>query len=210
MILAWWASLSVFLKVLWGITIASTLIFVIQTVMTFIGADLGGDIDTAGLDGLDATDITADISDVSDAGGHSGMNLYTFRNLVNFMLGFGWTSVLLHDQIPSKFALILIATLVGIGLVVLVMLLFKWLNGMQQSGNIDVWKSAVGCQGKVYLTIPAERGGEGKIQVSINDAVREYNAITDGDEIKTGTPIKIIEVINAETMLVEELNSLII
>jgi hypothetical protein len=126
------------------------------------------------------------------------------------MLGFGWTSVLLHDQIPSKFALILIATLVGIGLVVLVMLLFKWLNGMQQSGNIDVWKSAVGCQGKVYLTIPAERGGEGKIQVSINDAVREYNAITDGDEIKTGTPIKIIEVINAETMLVEELNSLII
>jgi len=142
--------------------------------------------------------------------GDPGMNLYTFRNLVNFLLGFGWTSVLMYEKIPSKFLLILIAALVGVGLVTLVMFLFKWLNGMQQSGNINVWKSAVGCQGTVYLTIPGERSGEGKIQVTINNAVREYNALTDGESIKTGTAIKITEVLNENTMLVEELNSLII
>ena len=81
---------------------------------------------------------------------------------------------------------------------------------MQQSGNIDVYKSAVGCTGTVYLTIPGERKGDGKVQITINNAVREYAALTDGETIKTGTPIKVIEVINQGTLLVEELNSFIV
>jgi hypothetical protein len=40
--------------------------------------------------------------------------------------------------------------------------------------------------------------------------VREYNALSDGEEIKTGTPIKVVEVIDASTLLVEAQNSLII
>jgi len=73
-----------------------------------------------------------------------------------------------------------------------------------------VYKSAVGCTGTVYLTIPGERAGEGKVQITINNSVREYAALTDSDTLKTGTPIKVVEVINPGTMLVEELNSLII
>ena len=150
-------------------------------------------------------------SDVPDAidGGH-GMNLLTFRNLVNFCLGFGWTAVLLKDQIRSQGLLMAVAVLVGIGLVALILYLFKWVSSMQQSGTINVYKSAVGCQGKVYLTIPGERKGEGKVQITIAGAVREYAALTDSDTLATGTPIKVIEVINACTLLVEELNSLII
>ena len=100
--------------------------------------------------------------------------------------------------------------LVGIALVALVMYMFKWLYSMQQSGNINVYKSAVGCQGKCYLRIPGERGGEGKVQITIQGAVREYNAVTDGDEIKTGTSVKVLEAIDGNTLLVEELNSYII
>ena len=40
--------------------------------------------------------------------------------------------------------------------------------------------------------------------------MREYNAVTDGDEIKTGTSVKVLEVIDANTLLVEGLNSYII
>ena len=90
------------------------------------------------------------------------------------------------------------------------MYLFKLLAKMQQNGAIDVYKSAVGCTGKVYLTIPGERKGEGKVQITINNAVREYVAQTDGDTIRTGTPIKVVEVLGNSTLLVEELNSLII
>ena len=138
------------------------------------------------------------------------MNLLTFRNLVNFCLGFGWSAVLLHDKIDNNAVLMFVSVLIGVGLVAAVMWLFKWLSGMQQSGNIDVHTSAVGCEGKVYLTIPAERKGEGKVQITINNAVREYDAVTDGDEIKTGTAIKVIEALNDYTLLVEELNPTII
>lgn len=207
MISAWWASLSVIMKVLWGITLAASLIFVIQTIMTFLGADTGGDfdMDAGGLDGMDAG-----FDDASGADMGSGMNLYTFRNLINFLIGFGWSMILLQDSIASKAVLVIISLLVGLSLVALVMFMFKWLSGMQQSGNINVYKSAVGCQGKVYLTIPGERAGEGKVQITINNAVREYTALTDGDSIKTGTPIKVVEVLNPSTLLVEELNSFII
>ncbi len=207
MISAWWASLSVIMKVLWGITLAASLIFVIQTIMTFLGADTGGDfdMDAGGLDGMDGG-----LDDGSGMEMGSGMNLYTFRNLINFLIGFGWSMILLQDSIASKAVLVIISLLVGLSLVALVMFMFKWLSGMQQSGNINVYKSAVGCQGKVYLTIPGERAGEGKVQITINNAVREYSALTDSDTLKTGTPIKVVEVLSPSTLLVEELNSLII
>lgn len=201
MIATWWAALSPAMKVLWAVTLTASLIFIIQSIATFIGADsdtgaLDMDVDTGGLE------------DVSNIDG--GSNLYTFRNFVNFFLGFGWTAILLHENVSSTALLLFIAALVGVGLVTLVMYLFKWLGSMQQSGNINVYKSAIGCQGRVYLTIPAARSGEGKVQITINNAVREYNAETDGDEIKNGTAIKVTEVLNDSTLLVEELNSLII
>ena len=201
MIATWWAGLSVAMKILWGITLAASLIFVIQSILTFVGADTNTDFDVD-------VDMTFDGSDLSNIEG--GSNLYTFRNVVNFFLGFGWTAILLQGQIKSKALLLVVAVAVGIALVALVMWLFKWLSSMQQSGNINVYRAAVGCQGKVYLTIPAERAGEGKVQITIQGAVREYNAVTDGDAIKTGTPIKVTEVIDTNTLLVEELNSYII
>ncbi len=193
----WWTSLDLFMKILWCIAIASSLIFIVETILTFIGADVEMD-----------TDI-----DVADGGfeGDPSMNLYTFRNLVNFLLGMSWTAIILNDQIVSKALLMLIAFAVGALLVAAVMYMFKWLSKMQQSGNINIFQSASGCNGKVYLTIPAERKGTGKVQISINESIREYDALTDSEtELKTGTAIKVVEVIDSSTLLVEEIDSLII
>lgn len=195
--ITWWTSLSTAMQVLWAITLSASLIFVIQTIMTFLGlGDHDADFD------LDTSDGSFDAD--------PSMNLLTFRNLVNFCLGFGWTAVLMHEKIQSNALLIIVSVIVGILLVTVVMWIFKWLSGMQQTGNIDVHKSAVGCEGKVYLTIPGERKGEGKIQITINNAVREYDAVTDGETIPTGKAIKVTEVINDYTLLVEELTPTII
>ena len=93
MIATWWADLSPVMKLLWGVTLTATLIFVIQTVMTFLGADADGtdfdmDVDTS-MDGSDLSNI------------EGGSNLYTFRNLVNFFLGFGWSAILLQPSVKS-------------------------------------------------------------------------------------------------------------
>ena len=195
----WWTSLDLFMKILWCIAIASSLIFIIETVLTFIGADVEMDMDTD--------------FDIADGGfeGDPSMNLYTFRNLVNFLLGMSWTAILLNEQMKSKALLMLIAFAVGAAIVFAVMMMFKGLSKMQQSGNINVFESAVGCSGKVYLTVPGERKVQGKVQININNSVREYDALTDSeDDLKTGTSIKVTEVLDASTLLVEEINSLII
>ena len=214
----WWNSLEPAMKVLWAVTLSASLVFVIQTVMTFLGAagdtdfDINTDMDTVGPG--DVADGSVDVGAGVDTGetGHlgTGMNLLTFRNFINFLIGFGWTAILLKDSIPATGLRMLIAILVGVVLVAIVMLLFKWLTDMQQSGNINVFKSAVDCQGTVYLTIPGERAGEGKVQITINNAVREYAALTDGPTLKTGTRIRVVDVVSAATLLVEEINSVII
>lgn len=195
----WWTSLDLFLKILWCLAISSSTIFIIETILTFVGIDGGGDFD-----------MDTDIPDGSFEAEPS-MNLYTFRNLVNFLLGFSWTAILLRDSISATWLLMLLSVVFGAALVAAVMYLFKWLSKMQQSGNIDVSKSAAGCIGKVYLTIPASRGGAGKVQITINNSVREYDALTDSDsDLKTGASIKVIEALDPSTLLVEEINSLII
>ena len=214
----WWNSLEPAMKVLWAVTLSASLVFVIQTVMTFLGAagdtdfDINTDMDTAGPSdiGDGSVDVGADVE--TGESGHlgTGMNLLTFRNFINFLIGFGWTAILLKDSIPATGLRMLIAILVGIVLVAVVMLLFKWLTDMQQSGNINVFKSAVDCEGTVYLTIPGERAGEGKVQITINNSVREYAAVTDGPTLKTGQRIRVVEVVSANTLLVEEINSVII
>ena len=197
MIAEWWSALDLFMKILWGIAIATSLIFLVETILTFIGIDHEMDTDFDMADGS----FEADAS----------MNLYTFRNLVNFLLGMSWTAILLKSSITSTALLMVIAVIAGGLLVFAVMWMFRWLSQMQQSGNIDVFKLAVGCQGKVYLTIPAARSGAGKVQITINESVREYDAVTDADTaIKTGTPVRVVEALDASTLLVEEMESLII
>lgn len=126
------------------------------------------------------------------------------------MIGFGWTVILLRESIASTPLLVICGIVAGALLVVLVMLLFKWLSGMQQTGTINLYKSALNCTGSVYLTIPGRRQGEGKVQISINESIREYTAQTDGETLKTGTLIKVVEVLDPHTVLVEEQTSIII
>lgn len=195
MIALWWAELSLMMKILWTVTLSASLVFVIQSILTFLGADADSDFSTD-------VDLSADGSDLSNIEG--GSNLYTFRNFVNFVLGFGWSAILLQDSVPSVPLRLIISVLIGVALVAAVMYLFKWLSSMQQSGNIDLSRQAKGCEGTVYLTIPAARSGEGKVQITIAGAVREYAAITETEEpLKTGTAIRVVDVINASTLLVE-------
>ena len=194
MITEWWTTLDLFAKILWIVALSSSLVFLIESILTFVGLG-GGEVDF---------DLDVDM----ETG--SGSNPYTFRNFVNFCLGFSWTAILMRPKISQTWLLILLSVIVGVALVAIVMYLFKWLSSMQQSGNIDIQKSSAGCQGTVYLAIPGARQGMGKVQISINNAIREYDAMTDGDPIPTGRTIRVVEAIDGNTVLVEELKSLII
>ena len=194
MITLWWAGLTPVMKILWVATLAATLIFIIQSILTFVGADADASADF---------DIDGDADMSMD-----GASLYSFRNFVNFILGFGWSAILLQPSIPSWPVLILVSVIIGVALVAGVMYLFKWLASMQQSGNINLEKAAAGSEGTVYLTIPGARAGKGKVQIAISGAVREYDAVYEGESaLKTGTPIRVVDVIDSNTLLVEDINT---
>ncbi len=194
MISLWWAGLEPVMKILWVVTLAATLVFLIQSILTFVGAD---------------ADTSADFDlDMDSDMSMDGASLYSFRNFVNFILGFGWSAILLQPSIPSWPVLILVSVIIGVALVAGVMYLFKWLASMQQSGNINLEKAAAGSEGTVYLTIPGARAGKGKVQITISGAVREYDAVYEGESaLKTGTPIRVVDVIDSNTLLVEDINT---
>jgi len=183
----WWTSLDVYLKIMWGIAIPFSIIFLIQMIMTFLGMGANGEI-----------------SGDADADTDTGMpfQFFTFRNLVNFFLGFSWAGISFYGIIESKGWLTFVSVLCGLVLVAIVMALLYALSRTTQSGNIDI-KQAVGLTATVYFTIPAAGKGAGKVQMTVQQAVREYDAVTNSTEpIRTGNLVRVESVIDPHTVLV--------
>ncbi len=149
-----------------------------------------------------------DISDIdrSNIKNRVKFKFFTIRGIVAFFTLFGWAGIL--TKLAGGNDIVALITATGSGLIVmfLIALIFSFLTRLSESGNIDI-NNAINCTGKVYLTIPAEESGEGKVQIIIQDSVREYNAITIGETLPTGTKIKVIGIIK-EKLLVEKLEEI--
>jgi hypothetical protein len=75
---------------------------------------------------------------------------------------------------------------------------------MQRKGNINI-KNAVGKMGQVYIPIPANKKGKGKIQITIQERYTEIDAMTNNNQIlSTGTMVFVVDVIDINTLLVEK------
>lgn len=199
----WWSSLNPEDKFIWAITLLASLIFVIQTITTFLGMD-----NDAGL----SADFSGNLnSDVDLGGGHdvgdadsAPFQLFTFRNFVNFFLGFGWTVIALQDKISNRILLYIIAFAVGAGLVALVMYMFYSLSKLAQDGTVNL-KNALNQTAQVYLTIPAGKGGTGKVHITIQGSIHELDAMTEGEKLPTGSLARVKEVVNDKILLVEKI-----
>lgn len=174
-----YSNLDTTMQVFWGIAILSTIIFALQTVMTIIG------IDSA--DGMDA-DIDISDGDTMDTGG--AMSLFSIRSMVNFLVGFGWTGVCLRSVIENTTLLYVVAIAVGLALGYIYIIMWRNLRKLETSGNIDI-NNCVGKEASVYLRIPGNESGKGKIHVSINGSIREFDAMTTEDEIPTGCNVHV-------------------
>ena len=119
-----------------------------------------------------------------------------------FLTIFGWAGItFIHNNATplvttiGSFALGLLAMFMVAGL-------FYFFGQMVESGTMDI-KHAIGGTGEVYIPIKAQRANMGKVQVNIQGSLREMSALTDEDEdLKTGTVIKVVEVINDNILLV--------
>lgn len=187
----WWLSLDAFDKIIWCITIPVSVVFILQMILTFAGMDSNGDLDA---------DFDGDM-EISHEHGSAPFQLFTFRNFINFLLGFGWTVICFKNVIASQGLLIILGVFVGCGLVAAVMYIFITMSKMTQQGNMDI-NNAIDQTCEVYLTIPAKKSGIGKVHVNIQGTLRELDAITLGDKIPTGSQAKVLSVTKNQLLLV--------
>ena len=55
----------------------------------------------------------------------------------------------------------------------------------------------------MYLTIPGNKKGRGKIMISVHGAFHELAAMTENDTIPSGTVVKVVRIENNDILIVE-------
>jgi len=158
-------------------------LLVLQILVTLIGgdSDVDGDLD-GGFDG--------------DAGGLS------FRTVVAFVTFFGIAGKAALAGEMGPWAALGVAVAAGSLAFWLVGLAMLQLSRLRSSGNVQI-ENAVGVEGRVYLAVPGERSGTGRVTVPIQGRTVQYKAVTRGPEIATGQFCKVVAVHAGDTLEVE-------
>ena len=213
----WWEALSSLGKVFACIAIPATLVLLIQTILSIIGlsgsdgdADVpDGGIDIAG-DGIpdvlpDAASYGVFGSDFPDYGDapDSGFRLLSLRTIIAFLTIFGWVGLItLKQGLPTAWSLI-ISFAGGFVAMLLVALAVSWMMRFQTDGTRNIG-NALGKSGTVYLRIPANRDGNGKVNLMLQDTFVELDAVTDEEnEIPSGREVVVIGLSGQSTLVVK-------
>ncbi len=217
----WWNALGVTAQIFYCIAIPATLVLVIQTVLMFFGFDDGDadadfdvdleadsdldfdtDVDADVTDGLYGDEI-ADVTEVADAAGFDSLRIFTVRGIIAFLVMFGWVGVVMTEANVNLVITLITSTVCGFAIMVLVAYIFKAVMKLRSDGTADN-RNALGSAGKVYLTIPPSRQGEGKVNVMLQGSYVERNAVTDeGEAIHTGSEIIVVGVSGQTTLVVK-------
>lgn len=176
------------LRTFWYVAIPASVIFLIQTVLTFIGSD--------STDGLEP-DFDGDLDD-----GHGPFQLFSLRNLINFLLGFGWSGISFYEWIDNKQLLIGLSLVVGSAFVYVFFLVIRQIQKLAEDNSFKI-TSTLAKTAEVYIPIPGNKAGKGKVLISINGTVRELDAVSETDRIASNTLVKVIKINNNQVLVVE-------
>ena len=200
---SWWGGLSAFVKAFYIIAVSSSLILLIQLIIAMFGFGDSGSSDMGDSSGGDGGDI-GDSGDSGSGEVGAGLRVFTVQTVISFLVTFGWSGVAFgsgSNPMPWPLAFVL-ALIIGSATLLGVAKLMQFMMKLQSSGNIDV-KNAIGLIGEVYIPVPANEGGMGKVNVTVQGRFGEYNAVTkDAELLKTGTFVKVVGV--ADTTLIVE------
>lgn len=230
----WWESLSMLSRVLYCIAVPSTLVLLLQTIFSITGIGDDADVnlsDTGGIDmgtdidmdvnidvdadvdfGVD-TDIDGDVCPSGDAdsithvhGNFASLRLFTLQGIVAFLAVFGWVSIAaVSGGIPGVGAVPL-GFVAGFFAMYGVAKLVQISGKLAENGTVD-FRNAIGETAAVYIPIPPNGEGEGKVTLTLQGRFMECNAVSNEKELlKTGTVVRVTD-LNGETLVVERVES---
>lgn len=189
---AWWGDLTLLQQILFFVAAPATLILVVQTILVLFGsADAGVDME-----------IDADAStDSFYTGADSGLSLFSIRGIMAFFAVGGFLGIaMISTGMHVAFAL-LIALGGGFFSLWLLAFLMHSMRKLQSSGNLNI-NNALDKTGIVYM--PISEIQPGKVHVTFQERYTELSAISN-EPLPTNTRIKVVKVIDSETVYVEKL-----
>ena len=185
-------------------------VLVCQFVMIVIG--LGGDHDLS-TDGHvdvphDAGGFDADVADAdhSEAADHDNSTWFfkviTFRTVVAAFTFFGLAGMAATASGMGPWQTIAVAVCAGAAAMFGVHWLMLQIERLNADGTVRI-NEAVGMTGMVYLRIPANNAGAGKVQINLQNRTVELLAFTAAEEIPTGTSVVVLTVVGPDSVAVE-------
>ena len=184
----WWNNMDLVGQIFALIAIPATLVLVVQTILLFFG--FGDD------------DVDVDGPDI-DIDGADGMALFSIRGIMGMAAIGGWSGLVMHEAGINIWVTVILALAFGFLALVGIAYIMKLASKLQSSGNIDLGR-AVGKVGTVYIPIPPNMQGTGKINITLQERFLEVSAMTNADrKISTGESVRIVATDENSVVVVE-------
>lgn len=180
-------------------------VFALRVVMMLLGgdADVDGGADPGGGD----VDFDAGAGTDAGAGVHGDLSTHAFQilsvqSIAAFCMGFGWAGLAaLKGSEWGLFTSLLVGFAVGVGMVWLIVWMFRLIYSLRASGNIPI-ERALGAEGTVYVTVPGQSAGRGQVRVVIDNHQRLYRAVTEGERLARQARVRVVRVNRDNTVTV--------
>jgi hypothetical protein len=190
----WWSNLMAIQQIAFILAVTATIIMFIFLLLMIFGMDdstFDGGFQDADLDFLSDEPLSA----------ISGLKIFTIRGVLTFLSIGGWV-VYIFAPILHVLIVLLIGILAGLLASYLQALAFSAAMKLESSGNLDYTRT-IGKNASVYIRIPKERAGKGKVMINLEDRFIEVDAITDEKlDLLSKTMVEIIGLENDTTVIV--------
>jgi hypothetical protein len=153
--------------------------------------------------------------DFHDAGGHDGhagahhgghdhhaswfVGVLTFRTLVAAVTFFGLAGLAASQRNVDAPLSLAIALAAGAAALMLVAFLMRSLHRLKAEGTARI-ERAVGHVGTVYVPIPGQKAGVGKVTLNLQNRSVEYQAVTPHQQLPTGARVVVTAVVSPDTV----------
>lgn len=179
----WWTSLAWEKQAFWSLAIVSSILLGILFLSSLLDED----------------------SEETGSSPRSGLShLLDSRFILVFFTVMGWSGLILFHNTGSLERSVWWSSVFSI----FIALLVRWLDisGRRLRRKKSTKIGDILSTGEVLQPIPPHRNGFGKVQINNRRSHYTVDAITAGNEIPRGTPVRVVDVIDDHVILVESLD----
>jgi hypothetical protein len=139
----------------------------------------------------------AHAGDGHGSAGSEGFNLLSVRALAAGLAFFGLAGLGIRALGLGPVPVLLAAAAGGLAAAFVVAALMRYLLRLESDGTVRI-EHALGQAGTVYVPIPGERAGRGKVLLTLQNRTVEYQAVTPTGALPTGASVTVVEVLGPD------------